>query len=42
MMDFAVSVGHRTKVKECEKKNKYLQLSRELKKLWNMKMTMII
>ena len=32
---------HRVKLKECEKKDKYLDLARELKKLWNMKMTII-
>ena len=29
------------KLKECEKKNKYLDLARELKKLWNMQVTII-
>ena len=28
-------------LKECEKKNKYLDLARELKKLWNMKVTIV-
>ena len=32
---------HRTKLKECEKKDKYLDLARELKKLWNMKLTIV-
>ena len=32
---------HRIKLKECEKKDKYLDLARESKKLWNMKMTII-
>ena len=33
---------HRIKLKECEKKDKYLDLARELKKkLWNMQVTMI-
>ena len=32
---------HRIKLKECEKKDKYLDLARELKKLWNMKVTVI-
>ena len=32
---------HRIKLKECEKKDKYLDLAKELKKLWNMKMTVI-
>ena len=29
------------KLKECEKKDKYLDFARELKKLWNMKVTII-
>ena len=36
---FAVPVDHRIKLKECEKKDKYLDLDRELKKLWNMHVT---
>ena len=28
-------------LKECEKKDKYLDLARELKKIWNMKVTII-
>ena len=40
-MDFAVPADHRVKLKESEKKDKYLDLARELKKLWNMKMTFI-
>ena len=32
IVDFVVSADHRIKLKECEKKNKYLDLSRELKK----------
>ena len=28
-------------MKECEKKDKYLDLARELKKLWNMQVTII-
>ena len=35
-MDFAVLVDHRVKLKECEKRDMYLDLARELKKLWNM------
>ena len=31
-MDFSVPADHRIKLKECEKKDKYLNLSRELKK----------
>ena len=40
-IDFAVPADHRIKLKECEKKDKYLDLVRELKKLWNMKVTII-
>ena len=32
----------RIKLKECEKKDKYLNLGMELKKLWNMKVTIIL
>ena len=39
--DFAVPADHRIKLKECEKKDKYLDLARELKKLWNMQVTII-
>ena len=41
IVDFAVPADHRIKLKECEKRNKYLFLARELKKLWNMKVTII-
>ncbi len=40
-MDIAVLADHRVKLKEIEKKNKYLNLATELKKLWNMKVTVI-
>ena len=40
-MDFAVSSDHRIKPKKSEKKDKYLDLVREMKKLWNMKVTII-
>ena len=39
IVDFADPADHRIKLKECEKKDKYLDLARELKKLWNMKVT---
>ena len=39
IVDFAVLADHRVKLKECEKKDKYLNLVRELKKQRNMKMT---
>ena len=41
IVDFAVLDDHRLKLKECEKKDKYLDLARELKKLWNMQVTII-
>ena len=41
IVDFAVPAGHRIKLKECEKRDKYVDLARELKKLWNMKVTII-
>ena len=41
IVDLAVSADHRIKLKECEKRDKYLDLARELKKLWNMKLTII-
>ena len=31
IVDFAVPADHRIKLKECEKKDKYLDLARELK-----------
>ena len=41
MVDFAVLADRRIKLKEYEKKDKYLDLARELKKLWNMKVTIV-
>ena len=49
-MDFAIAADRNKtllfrltaiKLKECEKNDKYLDLARELKKLWNMKVTII-
>ena len=40
-MDFAVPADHRVKMKENEKRYKYLDLAGEMKKVWNMKVTMI-
>ena len=40
-MDFAVPVVCRKKIKESKKIDKYLDLARELKKLWNMKLIVI-
>ena len=41
-MDLAVPADHRIKLKEGEKWDKYWDLTRELKKLWNMKVTVIL
>ena len=41
IVDFAVPADHRIKLKESEKKDKYLNLAKVLKKLWNMKETEI-
>ena len=42
IVDFVVPADHIIKLKECEKRDKYLDLARELKKkLWNMKVTTI-
>ena len=35
IVNFAVPADHRIKLKECGKKDKYLDLAWELKKLWN-------
>ena len=39
MVDFAVPVDHRVKINESKKRDKYLDLARELKKLLNMKVS---
>ena len=41
IVEFAVPADHRIKLKECEMRDKYLDLARELKNLWNMKVTII-
>ena len=41
IVDFAVPADNRINLKENEKKGKYLDLARELKKLWNMKVTIV-
>ena len=41
IVDFAVPADHRINLKESEKKDKYLDLARELKKLWNMKVMIV-
>ena len=40
-VDFAVQADHRIKLKECEKKDKYLDLAREYKKLWGIGVTIV-
>ena len=40
-MDFAVPADHWIKLKDCEKRDKYIDFPRELKKLWNMKVKII-
>ena len=43
IVDFAVSADHRVKLKESEKRDKYIDLARELKKeRWNMKVMVIL
>ena len=41
IVDFAVPVDNRINLKEWVKKDKSLDLARELKKLWNMKVTIV-
>ena len=41
IVDFAFPADHRIKLKECEKKDQYLDFAMELKKLWNMLVTII-
>ena len=41
IVDFAVQADHRIKLQECEKKDKYLDIARELKKLWKIQVTII-
>ena len=41
IVDFAFPADHRINLKESEKKDKYLDLARELRKLWNMKVTIV-
>ena len=41
IVDFAIPADYRVKLKESKKKDKYLDLARELKKLWNMKVMLI-
>ena len=41
IVDFAAPADHRVKINECEKKDKYLDLARDLKMLKNMKVTIV-
>ena len=41
IVDFAVPEDHRINLKECAKKDKFLDFARELKKLWHMKVTIV-
>ena len=41
IVDFADPADHRINLKESKKKGKFLDLARELKKLWNMKVTIL-
>ena len=41
IVDFAVPADHRIKLNEREKTDKYLDLARELKNLWNMKAAIV-
>ena len=41
IVDFAVPADHRINLKKSEKKDKYLDHTKELKKLWNMKVTIV-
>ena len=41
IVDFAIPADHRIKIKENEKRDKFFDLGREVKKLWSMKLTVI-
>ena len=41
-MDSAIQSDHRMKIKEYEKIKKYLDLARELTKVWTIKVTLIL
>ena len=41
VVDFAVPADHRIKLKESEKRDTYIDLARELKKRWNMKVSIL-
>ena len=41
LVDFAVLVNHRVENKRKQKSDKYLDIAREFKRLWNMKVTIV-
>ena len=41
IVDIAVSADHKINLKESEKKDKYLDLARLIKNLWNLKVTIV-
>ena len=41
-MDFGASADRRVKIKESEKRDKFQDLAREQKKLWNIKVSVIL
>ena len=41
LVNSAVPADHWIKLTECEKNDKYFDLARELKKLWNVKVTIV-
>ena len=41
IVDFVESADRKINLKECAKKDMYLDLASELKKLWNMKVTIV-
>ena len=41
IVDFAVPVDDGVKLKESKERDRYQDIARELKKLWNMKVTML-
>ena len=41
MVDFSVPTDYRVKLKESEKRDKYSDLAREMKRQWDMKVTVI-
>ena len=41
IVDFGVPANHGINLKGSEKKDKYLDLARELRKLWNLKVTIV-